>query len=225
MDIPVTFRADVGVPPLSPQASEEILRAVHEALTNVRRHAEASSAKVVLDADDQMVRVSIEDDGRGIPPGAAERSTGYGLTSMRQRVESIGGQLRLESHGWGTRVIVQVPIEAFDGVAPATSRDRPPADRVDPGDGDEVGSTRDGLPDPDDARVIGRREPRAGAWLRTGANVRGGSVDVAAQAGSSSGRPARGMPSSPASTRSSRKPDQSETGSLTDETREESSRT
>src|SRR4029078_750118 len=96
--------AETGIPPLSPQASEEILRAVHEALTNVRRHAEPSSAKVVLDAEGNMVRVSIEDDGRGIQPGAAEKSTGYGLTSMRQRVESIGGQLRLDAQRGGTRV-------------------------------------------------------------------------------------------------------------------------
>src|SRR6185436_6389306 len=65
------------------------------------------------------VRVSIEDDGRGIQPGAAEKSTGYGLTSMRQRVESIGGQLRLESHGWGTRVVVEVPIPSDEGIGPS----------------------------------------------------------------------------------------------------------
>jgi signal transduction histidine kinase len=121
MDIPVTFRAGTRIPPLPAQASEEILRAVHEALTNVRRHAEASSAKVILDADEEYVRVAVEDDGRGIPAGAIERSSGYGLKGMRQRIESIGGELQVDSRGWGTRVLVKIPAPAPTGLAGRTT--------------------------------------------------------------------------------------------------------
>jgi signal transduction histidine kinase len=225
MDIPVTFRADTGIPPLSPQASEEILRAVHEALTNVRRHAEASSAKVVLDADDRMVRVSIEDDGRGIPPGAAERSTGYGLTSMRQRVESIGGQLRLESHGWGTRVIVQVPIESEDGTARSLLDTRPSGDALAAPAVDALIPQPDGAPAPDDAPLIGRRERSpGGGWLRTGTNPRGGDPRPPAPAVARAPENPPSTSRSPFALRRGRKPDQVDLGLLTDESTEESSR-
>jgi signal transduction histidine kinase len=231
MDIPVTFRAETGIPPLSPQASEEILRAVHEALTNVRRHAEASTAKVVLDAEGQMVRVSIEDDGRGIPPGAAEKSTGYGLTSMRQRVESIGGQLRLESHGWGTRVVVEVPIPSDEGI----------------GSGGVEG--REGRPSFGGIQAAGRVEPRLGAATAASAPGRGTSAPVGGVTGSGTGGWLRGganprardrgpvgranppVATKPASTsrspfavRLGRKPEQVDLGLLTDDPTEESSR-
>ncbi|HYN68599.1 MAG TPA: sensor histidine kinase, partial [Candidatus Eisenbacteria bacterium] len=224
MDIPVTFRAETGIPPLSPQASEEILRAVHEALTNVRRHAEASSAKVVLDADAGMVRVSIEDDGRGIPLGAAERSTGYGLPSMRRRVESIGGQLRLESHGWGTRVIVQVPIEPDDGVAASGLDSRSDAEPVAGVATDALIPQPGGAPDADDARVIGRREPRAGAWLRAGANPRAREPGLPDPASAGAPRNPSSTSRSPFGIRLGRKPEQVDLGLLTDEPTEESSR-
>lgn len=233
MDIPVTFRADTKIPRLSPQASEEILRAVHEALTNVRRHAEAFSAKVVLDADDGMVRVLIEDDGRGIPLGATERSTGYGLTSMRERVESIGGHLRLESHGWGTRVMVQVPIESDDGVVASGLDTRPGADHVAGPTAEALIPQPGGAPDADDARVIGRRQPRAGAWLRSGANPRSRDPSlprVPAMPAVSGEPPPPASPKAASTSRSpfgirlGRKPEQVGLGLLTDEPTEESSR-
>ena len=224
MDIPVTFRADAGIPPLSPQANQEILRAVHEALTNVRRHAEASSAKVVLDADERTVRVSIEDDGRGIPLGATERSAGYGLTSMRERVESIGGQLRLESHGWGTRVIVQVPIESDDGVAPGGLDTRPIGDTVAAPPSDALIPQPSGAPDPDDARLIGRREPRAAGWLRSGVGPRARAPLVPDPGPPPAVSRAPSTARSPFGMRLGRKPEQDDLGLLTDEPTEENSR-
>jgi signal transduction histidine kinase len=107
LDMPVAFKVERAAPPLSVHASEQILRAVHEALHNVRKHAEASSATVVLGGADGLVRVSVSDDGRGLQPGAM--SKGYGLTNMRERVEALGGQLRVESPGWGTIIVVEVP--------------------------------------------------------------------------------------------------------------------
>jgi signal transduction histidine kinase len=119
LDLPVAFKVERPAPPLSVHASEQILRAVHEALHNVRKHAEASSATVVLGGSDGLVRVSVSDDGRGLQPGAM--SKGYGLTNMRERVEALGGQLRVESPGWGTRIVVEVPAptEAASETAPA----------------------------------------------------------------------------------------------------------
>jgi signal transduction histidine kinase len=117
LDMPVAFKVERPAPPLSVHASEQILRAVHEALHNVRKHAEASSATVVLGGADGLVRVSVSDDGRGLQPGAM--SKGYGLTNMRERVEALGGQLLVESPGWGTRIVVEVP--APPAAAPETT--------------------------------------------------------------------------------------------------------
>ncbi len=108
LDLPVTFQVEGRVPALPVHASEEILRAVHEALHNVRKHAEASSASVVLDALDGVVRVSVTDDGRGIR--REDESSGYGLKHMRERVQALGGRLRVESPGYGTRVIIEIPV-------------------------------------------------------------------------------------------------------------------
>jgi signal transduction histidine kinase len=119
LDLPVTFKVERPAPPLSVHASEQILRAVHEALHNVRKHAEASSATVVLGGADGLVRVTVSDDGRGLQPGAMSR--GYGLTNMRERVEALGGQLHVDSPGWGTRIVVEVPApgEPASETAPA----------------------------------------------------------------------------------------------------------
>lgn len=109
LELPVSFRVDRPAPPLDVRVSEEILRAVHEALHNVRKHAQATSAVVALDAGEGHLRVTVTDDGRGIRPG--DEARGYGLRGMRDRVEALGGQLRVESFGHGTRVILEVPIE------------------------------------------------------------------------------------------------------------------
>ena len=117
LDLPVSFLVERPAPPLSVNASEQILRAVHEALHNVRKHADASSASVVLGGDDGIVRVSVSDDGRGIQPG--DVSGGYGLKNMRERVEALGGRLRIESPGTGTLIVVEVPAPPDPAGEPA----------------------------------------------------------------------------------------------------------
>ncbi len=85
-----------------------LLRAAQEALTNVRRHAQASKVELALTvAPDGGVRLEVADDGRGIEPGAAE---GFGLRGMRDRVTSGGGELAVSGgERRGTRVLVTLP--------------------------------------------------------------------------------------------------------------------
>ena len=83
---------------------------IQEALTNVRKHAGAKSARIIFSSYDSQVRVTIEDDGRGFDPGEISEKQGFGLRSMRGRAEAVGGRLEVNSApGKGTRVIVQVP--------------------------------------------------------------------------------------------------------------------
>jgi signal transduction histidine kinase len=86
-----------------------LYRIVQESLNNVVRHAEASSAEVVIRSGAAAVRMRITDDGRGFDPGAAE-SEHYGLAIMRERAAAIGARLRIEpAPKGGTRVSVYWP--------------------------------------------------------------------------------------------------------------------
>jgi nitrate/nitrite-specific signal transduction histidine kinase len=90
----------------------QIIRIVKEALTNVRKHAGASKAWVRFEGDNDGTRITVEDDGQGFDPlqivGEGQRY--FGLQIMRERAESVGGSLELDSRpGRGTRVVIQVP--------------------------------------------------------------------------------------------------------------------
>ena len=102
-------------PPLSPRAEVQVIRVIQEALTNVRKHSGAKNAVVHITADDEATSIVIEDDGRGFDLGGTllDRD-GFGLHSMRERMELIGGTLSIDSApGRGTRVIARVPVPPY----------------------------------------------------------------------------------------------------------------
>lgn len=99
-----------------PRAVEvELLRILQEAVTNVRRHARASTLRVDLAVDAPRARLVITDDGRGLRPG---RVDSMGITGMRERAARIGADLRLiPAHPRGTRIEVTVqggPAQTVD---------------------------------------------------------------------------------------------------------------
>ena len=89
----------------------ELYRIVQEALNNAVRHARAESITVGVDADDGVVTITVRDDGVGFDPAArAIRERRLGLTSMRERAESLGGKFAVETAPRaGTTVRVEVP--------------------------------------------------------------------------------------------------------------------
>lgn len=100
-------------PNISPEAAGQLMRIIQEALSNVRRHSGASNALIrcVVSMDGQF-SISIEDHGRGFVANEVRSVAGQhvGLQIMRERAESIGGSLELQSQpGQGTRVNIQVP--------------------------------------------------------------------------------------------------------------------
>jgi signal transduction histidine kinase len=112
--IPVSFRADDAADRLPPLAAFQLFRLIQEALTNVRKHAAAQEAAVTLTSNgpDQL-RVVIADDGQGFTLGSRKNGEArpLGLTSMRERVEALGGTFRVNSHpGSGTQVSATIPI-------------------------------------------------------------------------------------------------------------------
>jgi len=99
---------------LMPRSEVQLLRVVQEALTNVRKHAGAHHAAVSLSEDDGVVTLAVVDDGSGFDPSRLEAALdhGFGLASMRERVEQIGGTLEVHTApGTGTRVVVQLQQE------------------------------------------------------------------------------------------------------------------
>ncbi len=98
-------------PPLSEEQELVIYRVAQEALTNVARHARASSAEVALTQVDGAVTLRVRDDGQGLPATAAASSSG--IRGMRERALLIGAQLSIgPADGGGTEVVLRVPVNA-----------------------------------------------------------------------------------------------------------------
>ena len=97
---------------LSANAELQLQRIVQESLANVRKHAQAKHVDVALQQTDGKIVATVQDDGLGFNPellGRAEFPR-FGLATMRERAESIGGTVRLDSTpGQGTRVTVEIP--------------------------------------------------------------------------------------------------------------------
>jgi two-component system nitrate/nitrite sensor histidine kinase NarX len=109
---------------LSPKAEVQLLRVVQEALTNARKHASASEVRVVLAERDGIPTLSVTDDGTGFDPATVGPSLngGFGLRSMRERVELLGGTLDvLTSPGRGTRIVARLRPEVPHVAPTATS--------------------------------------------------------------------------------------------------------
>jgi signal transduction histidine kinase len=99
-----------------PAPLETILyRVVQEALNNVSKHARATSVKIRLQTSGKAIRCSIIDDGigfdpKGSTPSAQER--GFGLLGMREKLQPLGGEVRIESApGQGTKILITIPRE------------------------------------------------------------------------------------------------------------------
>ena len=97
----------------------ELLQIVREALSNIARHAHATTAHVGLRQVNGSMRLEIADDGVGFDASAAVPRGHHGVANMRDRAAALGGRLELGSTGRGTTIIVTVPMrgEAEDPAA------------------------------------------------------------------------------------------------------------
>lgn len=114
-DLKVVFEVMGEEVKLPPQVEIAVLRIIQEALTNVKKHAQAKETFVRLGFKDDEVTITIKDDGKGFDPKKAlSKSTkreALGLMGMQERAELLGGALNIESQsGKGTKVKVRIPF-------------------------------------------------------------------------------------------------------------------
>ncbi len=93
---------------LPDETETHLFRIVQEALTNIARHSAATRVSISLSAGGGLVRLTISDNGRGL---AADRRNGMGLSGIRARAASFGGQVKIESKpGSGVAIEVRAPL-------------------------------------------------------------------------------------------------------------------
>jgi signal transduction histidine kinase len=95
-----------GIRVEDPERANIVVRCTQEIVTNAAKHSSAENLWIVIGRDGNAVRIHARDDGRG----AASGTEGFGLRSMRDRVEGAGGELRVDTHpGLGFEVMARVP--------------------------------------------------------------------------------------------------------------------
>lgn len=119
--IPADFIITGEIVTLNPAGEVALLRAAQEALANIRKHAQATQVTVTLSYFDDQLLLDVQDDGRGFDPAEiAKRERepdkgGFGLQTMRERLEQVGGTVSLETTPEeGTTVTFILPLATID---------------------------------------------------------------------------------------------------------------
>ena len=99
-------------PQFPPEVEVQLVRVIQEALTNVRKHARAKEARIRIASGPNEIGISIEDKGRGFDPAIlTDETPRFGVRTMRERVERVGGRFQIESSpGSGTTVRIYLPV-------------------------------------------------------------------------------------------------------------------
>jgi signal transduction histidine kinase len=107
-----------------PQLVKTLYRIIQEALTNISKHAHATTVKIDISTTSDNVRLAIEDNGRGFKPDP-ETMTGFGLRGMRERVMAVEGVLHLKTElGAGCQIAVELPLHLSKERSRKTSEGR-----------------------------------------------------------------------------------------------------
>ena len=108
LDLPDTL------PDLPAPVSLALYRIAQEALTNIRRHAQATQVRLSLAEEADRIVLKVEDNGTGFNP-AVRQPMRHGLTGITHRVQMLAGQLDIDSSpGGGTRIVARIPLAAAE---------------------------------------------------------------------------------------------------------------
>ncbi len=101
--------------PLAPEVETQLLRIIQEGLSNVRKHANVDSARILFTLHPDEMQIAIQDEGQGFDATQntkheTRNTSHFGLQIMRERAEAVDGRLEIRSApGQGTQIIVRVP--------------------------------------------------------------------------------------------------------------------
>lgn len=114
--IEVSFKTKGNYDDIRPTISLTIFRIIQETMNNIKKHAEANNVSINLEFSDEELRLKVVDDGKGFNTEDLKNrkdniESGFGLYSMRERVELLNGKFELDSAiGKGTRINITVPL-------------------------------------------------------------------------------------------------------------------
>ena len=107
----IVLDAEGEVDTLAPEVRVTLYRCVQEALTNIRKHAQATKALVRLRVANSQAELTVLDNGRGDADGAQETPSGFGLQGIRERIALVGGSVTAGAEpGGGWRVEATLPL-------------------------------------------------------------------------------------------------------------------
>lgn len=113
--ITITVEGDPIDDRLNEAGAITVYRIVQEALTNIARHAQAQHVQVELRREGGVLIVAVDDDGRGIAPGDADKRSSSGLAGIRERARILGGEASVANRPTGgTRLEVRLPLTRVD---------------------------------------------------------------------------------------------------------------
>lgn len=111
--IPIILECPDLLPALPMDVEQSIYRITQEALENIVRHSEATSARITLDVSNEKLELAIRDDGRGFDPKLVASEERFGLRGLQERAASIGGKLTVDSQP-GSGTVVRFVWERFN---------------------------------------------------------------------------------------------------------------
>jgi two-component system sensor histidine kinase UhpB len=130
--IHVELHHDMSNQRLPGEVETNAYRVVQESLTNVAKHANATSCRIVLSHDARERRITIEDDGKGFD-AASRRGTGLGLIGIRERIAQLGGHLAIDGFpGQGTKVQATISTRNRAETASPSAPEAPETTAADP---------------------------------------------------------------------------------------------
>jgi PAS domain S-box-containing protein len=121
LGLTVQVHRDQQAKPLGEAARVLVFRVVRELLTNVVKHAKATKVDITIAKHGSCMHIKVEDDGVGFDLAESTprsgKSSGYGLFSIRERLTSLGGVVKIRSlPGQGTRISITVPLDQQEAI-------------------------------------------------------------------------------------------------------------
>jgi signal transduction histidine kinase len=109
----VEFRCAIGQHNLAVETERELYFALREGLINAIRHSRASELRLELLEEGPVCKALLTDNGSGFDLATIDGDNHYGLRIIRERIESVGGNLLIKTApGQGTRISIEIPVEA-----------------------------------------------------------------------------------------------------------------